>query len=285
MQAKTKNIRIIARLDVKGPNLVKGVRLDGLRALGSSENFAEFYYKNNVDEIFYQDVVASLYNRNNLFDIVEKTTKKVFVPVTVSGGLRSLEDIEKSLRSGADKVALNTAAIKNPELINQAAAKFGSSTIIISIECIKNRDKYLAYTDNGREFTGKNVVNWAQEVEERGAGEILITSVDNDGTGNGFDDNLIKKIAQSVTIPIIAHGGAGKKEHLISAIDNGANALALASMLHYNALTNNNLKLNQNEMEGNFEYSKKNLTYKNFGIENILSIKQYLNNFKFQVRI
>jgi len=282
-----KHIRLIARLDVKGPNLVKGVRLDGLRALGSPDSFAEFYYKNNIDEIFYQDVVASLYDRNNIFDIVRKTTKKIFVPITISGGLRNLTDINKALESGADKIALNTAAIKNPELINQAASKFGSSTIIISIECIKHGEKYLAYTDNGREFTGKEVINWAKEVQSRGAGEILITSIDNDGTGNGFDNVLIKKISNIISIPIIAHGGAGKKEHFIQAINFGANALAVASMFHYNALLNkkkNNLVLNKNNLEGNYDYIKKKLSYKNFGKESILSIKKYLRNYKIKMR-
>jgi cyclase len=282
------NIRIIGRLDVKGPNLVKGIKLEGLRAFGDPSKFAELYYENNIDEIFYQDVVASLYNRNNLFDIVEKTTKNVFIPVTVSGGLKSLDDFTKALESGADKIAFNTAAIKNPDLINKAAEKFGSSTIIISIEVIKYENEYLAFTDNGREFTGKNAINWAREVEKRGAGEILLTSVDKDGTGEGFDLELIKKISKEIKIPLIAHGGGGKKEHLLEAVQSGANALALASILHYNLILNNkknSLLINQNELEGNFEFIKKNFSYKAFGNENIKSLKDFLHSKKLEVRI
>ena len=253
------NIRIIGRLDVKGPNLVKGIKLEGLRAFGEPYFFAKNYYDNNIDEIFYQDVVASLYGRNNLFEIVEKTTKNIFIPVTVSGGLRSIDDFTKALESGADKVAFNTAAIRNPELINKAAEKFGSSTIIVSIEVIKYKNEYYAYTDNGREFTGKKVIDWSKEIQERGAGEILLTSVDRDGTGEGFDLELIKKVSEKISIPLIAHGGASKKEHLEKAIISGANAIALASMLHYNTILNLNKKTlyNNNNLEGNFEFLKK----------------------------
>ena len=280
------NIRIIGRLDVKGPNLVKGIKLEGLRAFGEPYSFAKYYYENNIDEIFYQDVVASLYGRNNLFEIVEKTTKNVFIPVTVSGGLRSIDDFTKALEAGADKVAFNTAAIKNPELINKAAEKFGSSTIIISIEVIKYKNEYYAYTDNGREFTGKKIMDWAEEVQERGAGEILLTSVDRDGTGEGFDLDLIKKVSEKLNIPLIAHGGARNKEHLENAVISGANALALASMLHYNTILNPNNQnlINNNKLEGNFEFLKKRFSYKSFGEENINMIKNFLSK-KFNIRI
>lgn len=280
------NIRIIGRLDVKGPNLVKGIKLEGLRAFGEPCAFAKHYFENNIDEIFYQDVVASLYGRNNIFEIVEKTTKNVFIPITVSGGLRSINDFTKALESGADKVAFNTAAIKSPSLINEAAEKFGSSTIIISIEVINYNNEFFAYTDNGREYTGKKVLDWAQEVQERGAGEILLTSVDRDGTGEGFDVDLIKKISSKINIPLIAHGGGGKKEHIESAIINGANAIALGSMLHYNTILNTKDQtfLNKSNLEGNFEFLKKRLAYKSFGSENIRMIKDYLTEKKFDIR-
>src|SRR5438552_2085401 len=152
------NIRVIARMDIKGPNLVKGIHLEGLRVLGKPEDFARYYYENGADELIYQDVVASLYERNSLHDIISKTAKQVFIPITVGGGLRTLEDIKNVLRAGADKVSLNTAAIKNPKLIKEASLKFGSSTIIVAIEAIKQTNgDYFAYIDNGREETSLEV--------------------------------------------------------------------------------------------------------------------------------
>ena len=186
-----KYIRIIPRLDIKGPNLVKGIHLEGLRVLGKPEDFAKLYYEQGADELIYQDTVASLYQRNSLTDIITKTAKNIFIPITVGGGLRTLDDINKVLRAGADKVAINTAAIKNPNFITEASRAFGSSTIVVAIETIKQpNNSYLAYTDNGREYTGVDAISWAKEVEEHGAGEILLTSIDQEGTGNGFDLEL-----------------------------------------------------------------------------------------------
>src|SRR3990167_373236 len=200
-----KNIRIIPRLDIKGPNLVKGIHLEGLRVLGKPEQYARHYYEAGADELAYMDVVASLYNRNSLHDIISRTAKEIFIPLMVGGGLRTIDDIRMVLRAGADKVSLNTAAIHNPQIIKEAANKFGSSTIVVTIEAIKERDgRYLAYTDNGRQFTG---------VEVLGAGEIIITSVDREGTGEGFDLELTRAISEAVSIPVIAHGGGGKIEH------------------------------------------------------------------------
>src|SRR3989338_7010492 len=193
-----KNIRIIPRLDVKGPNLVKGIHLEGLRVLGRPEEFAAQYYLEGADELMYMDVVASLYNRNSLHDIIAKAAKKIFIPLTVGGGLRTIEDIRGVLRAGADKVSLNTAAIKNPEIISEASRKFGSSTIVISIEAIRQPDgRYLAYTDNGREYTGVEVLEWAKRVETLGAGEIMLTSVDKEGTGSGYDIELTRMVADA----------------------------------------------------------------------------------------
>ncbi|MBX9853403.1 MAG: imidazole glycerol phosphate synthase cyclase subunit, partial [Cytophagaceae bacterium] len=169
-----KRVRIIPRLDIKGPNLVKGIHLEGLRVLGNPEYFAKYYYECGADELFYQDIVASLYGRNNLSNIIARTAKEIFIPLTVGGGIRTIEDITTVLRAGADKVSINTAAIKRPELIQEAAEKFGSSTIVVAIEAIKGTDgKYYAYTDNGREYTGIEVAEWARKVEKLGAGEIL----------------------------------------------------------------------------------------------------------------
>src|SRR3989338_5849085 len=169
-----KNIRIIPRLDVKGPNLVKGIHLEGLRVLGRPEVFAAQYYLEGADELMYMDVVASLYNRNSLHDIIVNTAKEIFIPLTGGGGLRTIEDIRGVLRAGADKVSLNTAAIKNPQIIKEAARRFGSSTIVISIEAARQPDgSYLVYTNNGREYTGVEVLRWTRLAEELGAGEKL----------------------------------------------------------------------------------------------------------------
>ena len=233
-----KNIRIIPRLDIKGQNLVKGIHLEGLRIMGKPEAFARHYYENGADELLYVDIVASLYGRNSILPIVEKVAREVFIPLTVAGGIRTIDDMKTMLRAGADKVAINTAAIKNPELIKQASKMFGSSTIVVSIEAIKRPDgRYLAYTDNGREYTGKEVVAWAQEAEELGAGEILLTSVDREGTGLGYDIELTRKVSESVSIPVIACGGAGSKQHVKEVISEGkADAVSFASILHYDYL-------------------------------------------------
>ncbi len=233
-----KNIRIIPRLDIKGQNLVKGIHLEGLRIMGKPEAFARHYYENGADELLYVDIVASLYGRNSILPIVEKVAREVFIPLTVAGGIRTIDDMKTMLRAGADKVAINTTAIKNPELIKQASKMFGSSTIVVSIEAIKRPDgRYLAYTDNGREYTGKEVVAWAQEAEELGAGEILLTSVDREGTGLGYDLELTRKVSESVSIPVIACGGAGSKRHVKEVISEGkADAVSFASILHYDYL-------------------------------------------------
>ena len=227
-------VRIIPRLDIKGPNLVKGIQLEGLRVLGRPEVFARRYYETGADELLYMDVVATLYERNSLHDIIERTSREIFIPLTVGGGLRSLDDIHDVLRAGADKVALNTAAIRRPALIDEAARRFGSSTIVISIEAQRRPDgTYEAYTDNGRERTGIDVFDWAKQAADRGAGEIMITSVDGEGTGAGYDVALTRRVSQSVTVPVLACGGAGSPDHVREIITQGrADAVALASLLH-----------------------------------------------------
>ena len=232
------SVRVIARLDIKGPNLVKGIHLEGLRVLGKPELFAREYYEQGADELLYMDVVASLYQRNSLLDIVERTSREIFIPLTVGGGLRSIDDIRAALRAGADKVSLNTAAIARPEFIREASRRFGSSTIVVSIEAVKEPDgRYLCYTDNGREFTGVDAFEWAVRAAELGAGEIMVTSIDREGTGHGFELNLTRRIAESVPIPVIACGGAGTLDHAVLAISDGrADAVCLASLLHYGSI-------------------------------------------------
>ena len=251
------NIRLIPRLDIKGPNLVKGIHLEGLRVLGKPERFARTYYEQGADELLYMDVVASLYGRHSLLSIVERTSKEIFIPLTVGGGLRTLDDIKTVLRAGADKVSMNTAALHRPELIREAARRFGSSTIVVSIEAMKGPDgQYEAYTDNGRERTGVNALAWAVRVSELGAGEILVTSIDREGTGKGFDLDLTRMIAQAVSIPVIACGGAGTLRHVQEVVTHGkVDAVCLASLLHYHVIQHHEMQ-DDFSSEGNTEYLK-----------------------------
>jgi imidazole glycerol-phosphate synthase subunit HisF len=271
------NIRIIPRLDIKGPNLVKGIHLEGLRVLGKPEAFAKYYYESGADELMYVDVVASLYNRNSIHDIVTRTAKEIFIPLTVAGGIRTLDDIQAVLRAGADKVSLNTAAFASPDIIRKASRKFGSSTIVVTIEAIKQPDgRYLAYTDNGREFTGREVLQWARDVEELGAGEIVITSVDREGTGSGYDIELTKMVADAVSIPVVAHGGAGCLEDIRSVIQDGkADAIAVASALHYEVISNTEMTGDYRK-EGNIEFLKSGRLFSKIGRLTIHEIKEYL---------
>jgi imidazole glycerol-phosphate synthase subunit HisF len=233
-----KNIRLIARLDVKAPNLVKGVQFEGLRKMGDPNQFAKKYYHQGIDEIIYIDIVASLYERNSLLNIVEQVTSDVFVPITVGGGLRSIEDVGLALRAGADKVAINTAAIKDPNLIRQVARKFGSQCMVLSIQAKNNgTNSWEAYYDNGREHSGLDVVEWARKGAELGAGEVLLTSVDQEGTAKGFDVELVRQVSDAVSIPVIAGGGMGCLEHLTRLLeDDKANAVTMAHVLHYEHL-------------------------------------------------
>lgn len=228
-------IRLIPRLDIKGPNLIKGIHLEGLRVIGDPHEYAVRYYEQGADELLFMDIVASLYGRNNLTHIIERAANNVFVPITVGGGIRSADDVAHMLRSGADKVAVNTAAIATPELISQFARRFGSQCVVLSIEAKKQPDgTWEAYTDNGRERTGKNVVEWSKQAVELGAGEILVTSIDREGTRKGFETDLIAAIAKAVPVPVIASGGMGHPEDVVQATCEGAaDAVAMADILHY----------------------------------------------------
>jgi cyclase len=233
--ANAPNIRVIPRLDIKGAHLVKGVHLEGLRVLGRPADFARAYYLEGADELLFVDIVASLYQRNQLLPLILETAKEMYIPLTVAGGLRSLDDIRSVLRAGADKAALNTAAISRPDLISEAALAFGSSTVVVSIEAKKQADgHYEAYTDCGRERTGRDVAAWAREAETRGAGEILITSVDREGTGGGFDLALVEIVANAVSVPVVASGGAGKTADVVELAQKAdVSGVAVASLLHY----------------------------------------------------
>ncbi len=233
------NVRLIARLDIKGPNVIKGVHLEGLRVIGDPQAYATRYYKAGADELLYMDTVASLYGRNNLTEIVRRAAKDVFIPMTVGGGVRSVEDAWTLLRAGADKVALNSAAIARPELITEISQHFGAQCLVLSIEAKQTRTGgWEAYCDNGREHSGRDAVDWAREGANRGAGEILLTSVDREGTRKGFDVALTAAVSAAVGVPVIASGGMGEPQHLVDVVELGkADAVAMADILHYERAT------------------------------------------------
>lgn len=233
-----RNVRLIARLDIKAPNLIKGVRLEGLRVLGDPKEFATRYYRAGIDEIIYMDIVASLYGRNSLGELLSRTARDVFIPITVGGGVRTVEDVRALLRAGADKVAINTAAVHRPELIAEVAARFGSQCMVLSVEAKRTAPgKWEVYTDNGRERTGLDVVEWVKRGCELGAGEILLTSVDQEGTRKGFDEDLLAAVAAVSSSPVIASGGMGTVDHALQALGKGgADAIAMADVLHYDRL-------------------------------------------------
>jgi len=231
-----RKIRLIPRLDIKGKNLIKGIQLEGLRVIGDPNEYAKKYYNLGADEIIYMDSVASLYGRNNLGSLIKKTVQDVFVPITVGGGIRSLKDAHEIFQSGADKVAINTAAVKNPNLISDLVQKYGSQSIVVSIEAKKiGNNDWEVFTECGREKTGIKVLEWAKKITSLGAGEILLTSVDKEGMLQGYDVDLIKSITSIVEIPLIASGGMGSLKDIIHAVmDGGADAVSMASVLHYN---------------------------------------------------
>lgn len=237
-------IRLIARLDIKGPNLIKGVHFEGLRVIGDPQEFARAYYDAGADEFIYIDTVASLYGRNNLTDIVKRAAHDVFVPMTVGGGIRSVDDVRTLLRVGADKIAINTAATKRPALITEVAKRFGSQCMVLSIEAKRlTPGRWEVYTDNGRERTGRDVRDWAIEGVERGAGEVLLTSIDQEGTAKGFDVDLIRTVSSAVPVPVIASGGMGSPAHLIDAVTQGnAGAAAMAHVLHHRKFSLQNIR-------------------------------------------
>ncbi len=227
-------IRIIPRLDIKNGNLIKGINLEGLRILGDPYNFSSLYSDLGADEISYLDNVATLYGTNNLTKFISKTAKNLFIPLSVGGGIKSLKDIEEVLKSGADKVLINSAAIENIKLIKDASRIFGSSTICSTIETLKYRDKYFVLKSHGRDITNKNIIDWALRLQDFGTGEILITSVDKDGLGEGFDVDIIRKVSKKLTIPTIAHGGCGNIDQIIELVSNtNISGVMIASYLHY----------------------------------------------------
>lgn len=238
-----KKIRLIARLDIKDEFVVKGRQLEGVRRVGNPHELATTYYRDGIDEIIYTDNVASLYGRNSLEDIITATTRDVFIPVTVGGGIRSIEDVRRILSKGADKVAINTAAIKDENLISEVARDFGSQCMVLSIQAKRRGNgTWEALYDNGREHSGRDVAEWAVRGEELGAGEILLTSVDMDGMMSGMDLDLIETIKRNVRIPVIACGGVSNGDDIVKAAEKGVSAVAVGSILHYNKVSVKELK-------------------------------------------
>jgi cyclase len=233
------NVRLIARLDIKGPNLIKGIHLEGLRVIGDPQEYARRYYEQGADELFYIDIVASLYGRSKLTEIVSRAAQDLFVPMTVGGGIRGVDDVRDLLRAGADKVAINTAAVRRPELITEVSHRFGSQCMVLSIEAKQQAPgQWEVYTDCGRERSGVDAIEWARRGVELGAGEILVTSIDREGTRKGFDVALTRAIAETVPVPVIASGGYGAPEHLLDVVRQGqADAVAFADALHYGRTT------------------------------------------------
>ena len=226
--------RVIPCLDVKNGRVVKGINFVNLKDAGDPVEQAKIYSDGGADEICFLDITASNENRDTIYNVVEKTSKKCFVPLTVGGGVRSVKDIGNLLIAGADKVSINTAAVQNPEVVIDSSKKFGSQCIVVAIDAKKNGDKWEVFTHGGRNNTGTDALEFAKKMEDSGAGELLITSMDRDGTQVGYDIDLMSKISSKVNIPVIASGGVGNLDHLIDGIKLGkASAVLAASIFHY----------------------------------------------------
>ena len=276
-------IRIIPRLEIKNGVLIKGINFEGLRALGDPSKFVHSYFNSGADEISYVDVVASLYGTNNLSKFIKKTVKNIFIPITVGGGIRDLKSIEKFLNSGADKISINSAIVKNIKFLKKAVKKFGSSTINCSIECIKFEKKYYVSTENGRNITKINILDWFKKVQDNGAGEVTISSINSEGLQNGFDLELYEKISKYIKTPVIAHGGAGNFDHVYNVIrSSNISGVSISSLFHYDALNSFDHSINDKKI-GNFFFLKnyKKRRFKN----NLLNLKKYLKKKKISVRL
>jgi cyclase len=282
---KKKPIRIITKLEIKNHNLVKGMNLEGLRALGRANLFSEHYYNSGVDEIIYQDIVASLYGQNTLDEFISETAKKIFIPLTVGGGIRSNSDIKRVLRCGADKVSINSRAFKSLEFIKKSVKEFGSSTISINIEAkLNEKNDYEAFYENGRTPSGFLVKNWIKIIQDLGVGEIVLTSIDHDGLGNGPDVQLLESIKGIVTVPFIYAGGISNSEQIVRLIKNYdfITGISLSSLLHYSAI--NTISPKSDNFGGNFDFLNNIRKHKKFKDYNISFIKKNLIKNKINCR-
>ena len=281
---KNNIIRIIPKLDIKNGLLIKGINLEGLRIIGNPYEFANHYYASGADEIIYVDNVATLYGTNNLKQFVNKTAKNLFIPLTVGGGIRSLTNISEMLESGADKISINSAFIDKPNFILQAAKRFGSANIVSLIEVIKINNNYFISKSNGRDLVSINPVDWAKKVEDLGVGEILLTSVNHEGLKSGFDIKTIKKISNAVSIPVIAHGGAGSFKDIYEVIcATNISGVSISSLLHYEFVKYSKSKISKTV--GNFEFLKSIKKVKTKPKNTIFEIKKFLKKRGVKVRI
>jgi len=238
-------MRLMTRLEIKGAHVVKGIRMEGLRRVGSPDELMARYFAQGIDEIVFNDIVATLYGRNHLTDLLQSATSGLFIPLTAGGGVRSLEGFHALLRSGADKVSINSQAVRTPELITEAARVFGSQCVVVEVQPKRREDGsgWEPYIENGRERTHLDLLSWVREVEDRGAGEVLLTSVDRDGTIHGLDVELVRQVTDVVGIPVIAAGGAQGPDDIAEAVHRGrANAVSVSNLLHFEKTTVSALK-------------------------------------------
>ena len=240
----SKSARIISRLEIKSLNVVKGINMEGLRVVGSPEKLAKKYYEEGVDEIILSDIVASLYGRNQLLDLIKKVSQEVTIPIVVGGGVRTLKDIESLLKSGADKVTINTQAVYDNNLIKEASKHFGAQCIIVEVHAKKlDKKKWEVFVENGRQPTNMDVSHWIKKAQDLGAGEVLLVSVDKDGTNNGFEKDLIAMTKDKISIPLIIGGGFKDPKEIIECIDNfNIDAFAISHALHFNKITIGEIK-------------------------------------------
>jgi len=239
------DLRLIARLDIKNDRLIKGVHLEGLRVVGDPMERALHYYNQGIDELLLVDAVASLYQRNNLVNVIQRICREIFIPVTVGGGIRSVESAQLLFDAGADKIAINTAAISDPELLGELSNRYGAQAIVLSIQAKQSSNDsniWWAMTDNGRENSKKSVMDWVLLAQQFGIGEVLITSIDKEGTGHGYDLGLISSLNSVIKCPLLISGGFGKSDDAMNAFHRGAQAVVIAQALHYNKSTIRQIK-------------------------------------------
>jgi len=276
-----KNLRIIPKLDIKNLNLVKGIGLEGLRVLGDPKLFIKNYYLQGADEIIYHDVVASLYGRNQLSNLIKRTAEDCFIPIIVGGGIKDLDDIIEALNSGADRIFVNTAFIKNREFVKESVNYFGSSTIIASIEVLRNDKKFICFADFGREDMKLNLLENIKFLQDNGVSELIITSIDSDGRGEGYDLKIAEFISKHCKIPYILNGGFAKISHFEDVINCcEPSGIALGSLLHYQ-----NKHIPSSAQEGNKSFLKSKKKYLNFENITIKEIKCFLKSKKININI
>ncbi len=275
--------RIISRLDIKNNSLVKGISLEGLRVLGSPEIFANKYYDENIDELIFQDVVASLYKRNQLSELTKKISENIFIPITVGGGIRKIEDINVALNSGADRVSINTAAVENPKFVEEAVSKFGSSTISISIETLKIDGKYKIFTESGRKETNIDLMSWIKVINDLNVGELIVTSIKHEGRSKGLDHELYEKLSQNSKIPVLAHGGVKNQSDVLNLFNNtNIHGIVISSAFHFNYL--NEIKNKENSTsQGNTIFLSNFKNYENYK-SNINDLKFFLKSNGIDIR-